>query len=279
MKHLLWVFLAIYLPLTAQQTAIDLDLQKTYKMGQDFFEQSLYGPGRWQQSQYIHLVHPASEDDFANLKDDAAAMYAISGLRADMMSGENEVVTFIHDKYPDPVTTPAILELGSYYYNKKWYKKCIETYDMVDLQSLSEYDMSEAALKKGYAHFVSKEFDDAKKVFALSKDKQNEFYYPTNYYYGMCEYFTNNYKAAINYFDKVKNNSVYKSYVPYYLTQIYFSQNQYDEVISYGEQSLKDPELRNRKEIRQLLGQSYFNKNQYEKALPHLEYYEATQIS
>lgn len=274
MKHLLWVFLAIYLPLSAQQTAIDLDLQKPYKMGQDFFEQSLYGPGRWQQSQYIHLVHPATEDDFANLKDDAAAMYAISGLRADMMSGENEVVTFIHDKYPDPVTTPAILELGSYYYNKKWYKKCIETYDMVDLQSLSEYDMSEAALKKGYAHFVSKEFDDAKKVFALSKDKQNEFYYPTNYYYGMCEYFTNNYKAAINYFDKVKNNSVYKSYVPYYLTQIYFSQKQYDEVISYGEQSLKDPELRNRKEIRQLLGQSYFNQDKYEKALPHLEYYE-----
>ena len=275
MKHLLWVIMALSFQVNAQQTASQVDLQKTYKLGQDFFDQNLYGPSRWQHSQYIHLVHPATEDDFVNLKDDAAAMYAISGLRSDMMSGENEVVSFIHAQYPDPVTTPAILELGSYYYNKKWYKKCIETYDMVDLKTLAEYDMSEAALKKGYAHFVSKEFALAKQVFSLSKDKQNEYYYPVNYYYGMCEYFTNNYTAAVSYFEKVKNNTVYKSYVPYYLTQIYFSQNQYDEVIAYSEKSLKDPELRNRTEIRQLAGQSYFKKGQYDKALPHLEYYES----
>ncbi|KXK36900.1 MAG: hypothetical protein UZ09_BCD002002334 [Bacteroidetes bacterium OLB9] len=148
--------------LTAQKTAIDRDLQNTYKTGQDFFEHSLYGPSRWMNTQYIRILHPATEDDFTNFKDDAEAMYVIAGLRADLMSGENELVSFISEKYPNPVTTPAILELGSYYYNRKWYHKCIETYDMVDFDNLSGYELSEAAFKKGYALFVSKEFKKRK---------------------------------------------------------------------------------------------------------------------
>ncbi len=260
--------------LTAQKTAIDRDLQKTYKTGQDFFEHSLYGPSRWMNTQYIRILHPAAEDDFNNFKDDAEAMYVIAGLRADLMSGENELVSFISEKYPNPVNTPAILELGSYYYNRKWYHKCIETYDMVDFDNLSGYELSEAAFKKGYALFVSKEFKSAKQEFGKIITIKNDFYYPANYYYGMCEYFSKNYTGALLSFEKVKNDPNYRSFVPYYLTQIYFATGQYDKVIQQ-EASLNDTALRYRTEIRQLIGQAYFHRGEYAKSLPHLEYYEA----
>jgi tetratricopeptide (TPR) repeat protein len=277
MKHLFLfvIYLFATIGLSAQENSVSIDRLYSYKLGQELFDMSLYGSARYTHHQYIHQVHPATDDDFANLRDDAGAMAAISSLRADLMSGENELLTFINQNYPDPVSTPAILELGSYYYNKKWYKKCTEMYAMIDLESLPEYDMSEASFKKGYAHFVSKEFADAKEDLSRTTSINNVFYYPANYYYGLCEYFTNNYAGAVNSFEKVKNNEVYKSFVPYYITQIYFAQNQSDKVISHGEQALKDSQLRNRKEIRQLIGQSYFKQKEYEKALPHLEFYEA----
>jgi tetratricopeptide (TPR) repeat protein len=277
MKHLFLIFVFSIASgiLSGQENSVSLDRLHTYKLGQELFNKSLYGSARYTHHLYIHQIHPTTEDDFVNLRDDAGAMAAISALRADLMSGENELLTLIQQKYPDPVTTPAILELGSYYYNQKWYKKCTEMYAMVDLESLSEYDMSEASFKKGYAHFVSKEFAEAKKSLILTTGVNNDFYYPANYYYGLCEYFTNNFQAAVSSFEKVKNNQVYKSFVPYYITQIYFAQNQADKVISHGEQALKDTQLRNRKEIRQLIGQSYFKQKEYEKALPHLEFYEA----
>ncbi len=261
--------------LYGQENSISIDRLEYYKLGTSFFDAALYGPARFAQDKFIQQRFPATSDDYTNLQDDAAAMVAISALRLDLTSGENELLTFIGQKYPDPVTTPAILELGSYYYNKRWYKKSIDMYAMVDLDKLPEFDRSEASFKKGYAHFVSKEFKEGKAELARTKDIQNLFYYPSNYYFGLCEYFSGNYTAAVTSFEKVKNNDLYKSFVPYYITQIYFSQNQHDKVIVYGEAALKDQQLRNRKEIRQLIGQSYFKNNEFEKALPHLEYYEA----
>lgn len=259
----------------AQENAIDKDRLEKYKLGQIFFDAQLYGPTRFITNEHIRQSIPPTQDQFDNLINDAAVLSAISGLRLDLSSGENELLSFIGLKYPDPITTPAILELGSYYYNQKWYKKSTEMYAMADLDNLPELDMSEASFKKGYSHFVNKEFDDAKADFGRTKEIKNIYYYASNYYFGLCDYFKGNYADAVQSFQKVNSSDVYKSFVPYYITQIYFAQNQPEKVISYAEQSLRDPELRNRKEIRLLLGQSYFKRKEYEKALPHLEYYEA----
>ncbi len=259
----------------AQENKTDRNTLLHYHTGTSFFDYSLYGPARYSLRQFSEQKHPATEDDFSNIKDDALSMSAISGLRADLMSGENELVTFINHKYPDPVAIPAILELGSYYFNKKWYQRCIETYDLVQLEMLSEYDKAEASLKKGYSLFVMKSFVDARRVLDKTKDIKGDYYYPTYYYYGLTDYFLGNYNDAIFSFDKVKDHATYKSFVPYYLVQIYAAQGQDDKAIQYGEAALKDNQLRNRKEIRLIIGQAYFRQEKYELALPHLAYNEA----
>jgi len=144
---ILIILLNILTTATSQENKNYLDRHKSYKLEQEFFENSLYGATRYAYGKYIQAKNPAINDDFSNFKDDAAAMAAIAGLRADYMSGENELLSFINKKYPDPVTTPAIMELGNYYYNKKWYGKCIEIYEMIDPDDLTEYDMSEEPLK------------------------------------------------------------------------------------------------------------------------------------
>ncbi|MBK9734286.1 MAG: tetratricopeptide repeat protein [Saprospiraceae bacterium] len=261
--------------LTAQENAWSIDRLQKYKLGQDMFENKLYGPAGNFLKEYIHMAHPATHDDFINLQNEAQAITAISSLRLDLTSGENELLSFINRYYPDPITTPAILELGSYYYNQKWFKKSSDMYARTDLDNLAEFDMSEASFKKGYAHFVMKEFKEGKIAFSRTKEIKNIYYYPSNYYFGICDYFMGNYADAVSSFQKVTASDVYKSFVPYYIAQIHFAQDQPEKVISYAEQSLKDPNLRNRKEIRLLLGQSYFKRREFEKALPHLEFYES----
>ncbi|MBC7886188.1 MAG: tetratricopeptide repeat protein [Saprospiraceae bacterium] len=271
---IIFILLISRLVMTGQENAIHTDRLESYKTGQFFFDNSLYGPTRFMLQDYIDAIHPTVRDQFENLKNEATVMSAIAGMRLDPDGGENELISFINLKYPDPVTTPAILELGSYYYNKKWYKKAIEMYAKADLSNLAESDMSEASFKKGYAHFVIKEFNDAQIELGRTREIKNIYFYSSNYYYGLCDYFKGNYAEAVNSFQKVNNSEVYKSFVPYYITQIYFAQNQPEKVITFAEQSLKDQNLRNRKEIRLLLGQSYFKRREYEKALPHLEFYE-----
>lgn len=81
---------------TSQENKNYLDRHKSYKLEQEFFENSLYGATRYAYGKYIQAKNPAINDDFSNFKDDAAAMAAIAGLRADYMSGENELLSFIN---------------------------------------------------------------------------------------------------------------------------------------------------------------------------------------
>jgi len=55
----------------------------------------------------------------------------------------------------------TIFELADYYYNEKQYANCIAYFDKIDIDALSEIRMSELAFKKGYCHFVKKEFAQA----------------------------------------------------------------------------------------------------------------------
>lgn len=247
----------------------------TFDAGSDHFTNNLYGPARWWFDNYLQSPYMAVEERKNIPDNDARAMSAISGQRLGLTSGENELLRFIAAYYPDPSTTPAILEVASHYYNQRTFDKAVKFYSMVDLEDLPQYDMSEAAFKKGYSLFVTKSFREAKNEFEKAINIQNEYYHPSNYYYGLCDYFMGSYAGAVKSFEKVKYSEQYRSFVPYYLTQIYMAQKQYPKVIASGEEALKDPNLRNRTEIRQLTGQAYFSLGEYEKALPHLEYYES----
>jgi len=257
-----------------QTPSVYSDRHSEYKLGQYFFEHYLYGVAQKKYADYSHLSTMSVEGNYKKLKDEAAFQSEIAGVRMEFPEAENKLNYLVDEHLPDPVTTAAILELGSYYYNKREYKYSVETYEKADLSILPVLEQSEARFKKGYSFFVMKEFDKSKNELSKFKDEMNIYYYPTNYYLGVNEYFLGNYEAAVSSFQKVTNSQAYKSYTPYYICQIYAVQNQQEKLITYGEQALMDKNLQKRKEIRLLLGQTYFKKNDYQKALPHLEYYE-----
>ncbi|MEZ4799568.1 MAG: hypothetical protein R2809_07325 [Flavobacteriales bacterium] len=64
--------------------------------------------------------------------------------------------------------------------------------------------------------------------------------------------------------------------VPYYITQIYYKQKKYDELLAYAPavlDSAKNNTTKRVPEIARLIGDAYFIKEKYSDALPYLEQY------
>ncbi len=259
----------------SQESAYFDNTFEQWTKAQEYFDLELYGQAIHHIDLYLDRTHGTQESKKKlNSYIRAQSMKHISELRLELPEGEENLKYFVDQNHPSPLITDATYELGNYYYNEKQYASSIEYFEKIDIDALSEIKMSELSFKKGYCHFVKKEFDQAQYSFSYSKNIQNKFFYPINYYFGMCEYFNGDYDDAVKSFQRVEDNYIYKSQIPYYIAQIYFAEKNYDQLISYGETAVQKPDTKKKKEIRLLLGQTYFQRNNFEKALPHLEYYE-----
>jgi tetratricopeptide (TPR) repeat protein len=261
------------LPLVAQQTAVFTEANLAYKKGEDFFQKGVYGYALTEYENAVNLLLPVNEPSWDLLKMRAELGYAKSAVRLDMPDGEDLIINFIRKYKPDPLASQALLEVANYFYNAGKYDKAIDFYKQISSRDLTLSQRSEVYFKLGYSYFVRKKFKEAEANFKEVKDTPTEYFYPANYYYGLCKFFKSDYTEAIKSFRLVERSRDYKPHVPYYITQIYFAQRDFDEVIRYAEPKLSDRSLRKSREMNQLVGQAWFEKGDYQKALPFLEKY------
>lgn len=252
---------------------MQVDANEAYKRGKDFYAQHLYGKAQEEFAHVLAARPTAQEVQVPAFVREAQLYYGMSSLRLNRPDAEKELLAFINDYSPSNVANKAIFEVAGYYYDTEDYRKAIEYYDRVNDLNMDNASIAEARFKQGYSYFITKDFKKARSVFKDIKDIQDEYYYPSNYYYGISNFFLEDNKEALISFQRVNKSKSYSRVVPYYICQIYFAQNKYDEVIEYGEPLVADKALRNRLEISQLIGQSYFEKGNYEKALPFMEEY------
>lgn len=262
--------------LFGQESQTYVDEAESLKAAKEYYDLHLYGQARQAAKDYLQKTVATEHSSLHNhQRVDAASIYHLAALAEDLPEAESEMVSFLASQLGHPEVLDATFAIADYYYNERRYAKSIEYYDHIDIDALPEERMSELVFKKGYCHFVRKEFQQAQYEFSYSKDLKNKYFYPINYYYGMCEYFSGDYADAVKSFQRVEGSSVYAKHIPYYICQIYFAEKNFEKLVSYGERSILDSKTKKKPEIRQLLGQAYFLGNDYERALPHLEAYEA----
>ncbi|MEM0994184.1 MAG: tetratricopeptide repeat protein [Bacteroidota bacterium] len=268
--------LSIYtLLLSAQKTTVFTEADRAFKQGLQLFDKGVYGPAQSYFQEALNLLQPVNEAESEVLRTKAQLYRARCAVRQNLPDGEKLMLDFIRETAPDPASNQALVELANYYFNSKEYDKAIEYFDNLNENNLPTKERSEVLFKKGYAYFAKKDFGKAKASFNPIRNTQNEYYYPTNYYLGLVNFFDGNYNAAISNFRVVERSNMrkYKNVLPYYLSQIYFAEGRYDELIEYAIPKLTEGGIRNLKEIYQLVGQAYFEKGQYTNALPYFEYY------
>jgi len=269
---IVWIcFLGLASSILAQETTIFTDPNLSYKKGMEFFNKGLFGAAKAEFLEVMDVIKLQNEPKYRDLQMQAELFHAKCAIRLQHPDSEKLMVDFIRKYNPEPVASQAVIEAANYYYNDRQYKKALEFLDLVTTSDLSAEQRSEVLFKKGYVYFVNKKFDDAKEAFRQIKETKNEYYFPSNYYYGMTQFFEGNYNEATRSFEKVSTSKKYKSHIPYYLSQIYFAEGNFDQLINYAVPKVNEPSVRNRREMNQLIGQAYFEKRMYADALPYLE--------
>lgn len=264
------------LSIMAQETAIFSDIHQAYKQGMYFYEEGLFGEA---QQEFLKVMQqerqPHEPARNGMLVERAKLHYAMSAIRLNRPDGERLILDFIREYEPAAVADFAKLEMGDYYYNTQDYEKAIRFLERVDVYKLDNEQISHLKFKLAYSYFVRKNFAEARQKFGEIKDVEDVYYYPSNYYYGVTAFFEDDYEEALTSFMKVSNSKKYSRVVPYYIAQIYFARNQYDDLIEYAEPLALINDIKYIGEINKLVGSAYFEKEQYEEALPFLENHKA----
>jgi len=266
------IFMLVW-PLAAQQTAIFTDANRFYKRGIDFYQKGVYGKAQQEFQEVVNLLLPVNEAEAELLRIKAEFHLAKTAVLLDQPNGEILIKEFIRTYRPAPIAEQAILEVANYYFNERDYERALEYYERLGTTGMTRGQRAEINFKKGYAHFVNKEFQEAKSNFEAVADIRGDYYYKSNYYLGLCYFFEGEYNDAIRTLRIAGDDSRYRRYAPYYLAQIYFAERRFDELITYAEPRLNERELKEKDEIHQLVGQAYFEKGMFEQALPHLRQY------
>ncbi|MGB1242853.1 MAG: tetratricopeptide repeat protein, partial [Chitinophagales bacterium] len=265
-------FLLCSFQLSAQETAIYTQSYRDFETAQDHYNEGNYSLAQQYFEKTIALPAYSFTNEMELTKVQSLYYQAICALKLDHPNAEMLLTRFIEEQKNPYYNSLAYYQLGKIYFEKKQYRNVISAYEDIDLASLPEDERSEVQFQLGYSYFSGKKFNKAKKFFGQTINTRNDYYYPSNYYYGMISFFEQDYDAALSSFKKVEKNKKYAQATPYYITYIYYSKGEYKELLQYAEPKTSK-NIKYRNEINQLVGQTYFNEQQFPKALPYLQYY------
>ncbi|MCB0686712.1 MAG: tetratricopeptide repeat protein, partial [Saprospiraceae bacterium] len=277
-KHALFCIFVTFLAVStnAQRTAVYTEANANFKKGLEFFDLGVYGLAQAEFQKVLERLQPVNEPEYRTIKTKAELYYARSAVRLDQPDAQKLMLDFARRHRPDPAANEALLELADYYFNGKKYDEAIEFYTKMDQRGFSEEQRNEITFRHGYCLFMRKRYDEAAAKFGKLMQKEGPYYYSGHYYYGMANFYGEDYDEAIKAWKVAEKSPTYRRDIPYYVSQIYAAEKQYDELIAYAVPLLDNGgRLKNDAEISQLVGQAYFEKGDYEKALPYLEYYES----
>ncbi|MFT4525544.1 MAG: tetratricopeptide (TPR) repeat protein, partial [Bacteroidia bacterium] len=252
---------------SAQKTEADNDVTASYKKGVELFSRKKF---------------TLAQHEFAKAKDEipsktsilweTARLYeAVSAVELFNADGEPLLGTWVADHPEHPEMVLADLNLGRYHFRKKKYSKAIKHLEKVDPHEISESDLEEFYFKRGYAYFLQEKYDLAKNDLSQISEAENRYQSPAKYYVSYIFYREGAHEKAMEGFRSLEKDKLFGPIVPYYICQIHFLQDQYEEVITYGTELLEVAAESKRGEVARMVGQSHYELKQYDQAVPMLE--------
>lgn len=253
----------------SQKTATWQNPQELYNSAYELFQKQKYGAAQKQFLEVIEIIDAPSSLMEANAEY-YAALCALELFNDDA----EEMLTAFIEAYPEhSKVRTAHFQLGKYQYRKKRYRQAIRSLEVVDVFELNSEEKNEFYFKLGYSYFMSNDYEQAKANFYKIIEKDNKYHDPANYYYGHIAYENKNFETALNSFNKLLENKIFKPVLPYYITQIYYMQEKYDKLLEVAPGLLESATEKRKPEIARLIGDAYYKTDKYRESIPYLEQY------
>ena len=181
------------------------------------------------------------------------------------------------DDYPYTTYRSEVqLMIGVLQTEKEKYKQAQKSLAAVEWKELDREDQPLYYFYRGYVYIQQGDLKAATSMFRTLKDSQNPYTLQGKYYYAYCLYRQGEYSKALPSFLEIENTAQYHQIVPYYIIQIYYAQQNYDEVFTRAENLLQsNPNNDNNAEVQRILGELYYVKGNYAKAEQNLHSYDS----
>ncbi len=277
MKFKLSIFLIIivhnilvFTNIIAQKSAFDAIKDGNYRTAKELFEKEQYSAA---QKLFIEIAGDP-ENNNTLIKSNSEYYALICAI--ELFNDDAEVLgkNFIVLNPESPYLNNALLKLGKFEYSKKRYKQAIGYLTKVNKGELNDDGPGRNIyFKTGYSWFMLDSLDKARKAFYEIKDVDTRYTSPAIYYYSHIAYIQKNYETAIAGFSKLKNDETFAPLVPYYITQSYYYQEKYDELLEYAPNLLDSVVDTRVAEMAKMIGDAYYQKNKFKEAIPFYDKY------
>jgi tetratricopeptide (TPR) repeat protein len=268
MKQLLSIFFAcISLLAQAQGTLQQTSDYAAFYRAEALYEKEQFGAAREEFRNFIK--------SFSNTNDPLyiKARYYEGIAALELYNNDAQAIIEDFNKdYPESIYKYEIYHrLGRFYYQKKDWHSTIVWLSRVDPRNLDEIYRDEYYFKKGYAHFMERQYPESKSNFFEIKDGTSQYAAPATYYYSHLAYMDGNFQTALVGFEKLLGDDRFKAAVPYYVANIYYQQKKYDEVIRFGGTIMDSVSDADKPGLNRIVGDSYYRLGKYDEAVPYLE--------
>lgn len=247
---------AIYTsPLTDYQKALQLFNNQQYLAAQTLFSQV------------------KKQTDNPNVESDCAFYIANSAIRLNQQGADTMMENFVENYPTSTKKNTAFLDVADYYFENGKYAYAQKWYEKVDEASMSRTDREKFNFNNGYASFVTKNYNDAKKYLTRVETSQ-KYGSQAKYYLGFMSYQGDDYDSANKYFDQVSDDEKYKEKLSYYQADLNFKLGKFEKAIELAKEKLPTSDRNEISELNKIIGESYFNLEKYSEAIPYLKEYQ-----
>ncbi len=258
--------------ISAQEPIALFDKTAIYNEGVGLFDHEKYVAAKQKFEEYIAL----EKDPQHALRVNAEYYKGICALYLQHKDAEFLLEQFVRAHPDSPWKQKAYFELASFSYKSKSYKKALEWFEKVDKDQLSNNDKIAFYYRRGHSYFEQQDYKNARQDFAEVKNVESQYKLAATYYYSHIAYEQSDLQTALEGFKSLEKDPNFSPVVPYYITQIYYKQKKYDELLAYAPavlDSAKNNTTKRVPEIARLIGDAYFIKEKYAEALPYIEQY------
>lgn len=254
-----------------------IDQATTYNSAMDLYQKEQYA-----NAQQLFKRYVANATDEVNHRKSNAEYYAaMCAILLNNDDAEYLIAQFIK-RYPESQKiSAAYFAMGKIQYQTKRYREAIKWLNRIARNGLDREQDLEKDFMLGYCYFQRNDAESAIKHLYRVKDTDSKFAAPATYYYSHIAYHQQNYATALKGFKTLEEHELFAPIAPFYISQIYFFQGDYQRVIDYTPPLVRTSTTKRTAEMARLVGEAYFRLQQYDSALAYFGLYadKAPQLS
>ncbi len=269
-RFVILMLLLVFVPalLEAQQTVYYQSISPEIQKAKELYLARNYISAL---SQFDRIAENAAEN--SDTRAEAMFYKALCGLKLDNGNAEEEIADFMKQFPESSFRNRALFEQAIYQFDKKKYSAVLKTFNSLNKAELTTDELTYFYYLRGYSNFELEKMDAAAADFAEIKEGNSMYAAPAQYYFGHIHYLKGNYDQALQEFVKLKKNPVFEKVIPFYISQIYYKQAKYREVVDYTAPIINSVAADQQPELARILGDSYFHLREFKEAIQFLEFF------